>query len=44
MLHFNLLIGEPPLFLGASVFFALRDAANYARKFNNIQEPRSFFY
>lgn len=24
-------IGEPPLFLGASVFFALRDAVNYAR-------------
>ena len=27
-------IGEPPLFLGASVFFALRDAVNYARYLN----------
>ncbi|KZF25825.1 hypothetical protein L228DRAFT_255281 [Xylona heveae TC161] len=31
-------IGEPPLFLGASVFFALRSALVSARKDNNLQE------
>ena len=25
-------IGEPPLFLGASVYFAIRNAISYARK------------
>ncbi|CAF1093525.1 unnamed protein product, partial [Brachionus calyciflorus] len=30
---------EPPLFLGASVFFALRDAVVAARKSNGISEP-----
>ncbi|KAI8322904.1 xanthine dehydrogenase [Martensiomyces pterosporus] len=30
-------IGEPPLFLGASVFFALRDAVLAARKHSNVQ-------
>lgn len=32
-------VGEPPLFLGASVFFALRDAVIAARKSNGILEP-----
>ena len=32
-------IGEPPLFLGSSVFFALRDAVNAARKANNVKTP-----
>jgi xanthine dehydrogenase/oxidase len=32
-------VGEPPLFLGASVFFALRDAVIAARKQNGIDEP-----
>ncbi len=32
-------VGEPPLFLGASVFFALRDAVVAARKQNGITEP-----
>lgn len=31
-------VGEPPLFLGASVLFALRDALLSARKDNNITE------
>lgn len=30
--------GEPPLFLGASVFFALRDALVSARKDNGVKE------
>ncbi|GMF50072.1 unnamed protein product [[Candida] boidinii] len=30
-------IGEPPLFLGSSVHFALRDAINTARKSNGIK-------
>ncbi|KAJ2598131.1 hypothetical protein GGF39_002768 [Coemansia sp. RSA 1721] len=32
-------IGEPPLFLGSSVFFALRDAVVAARKQRGIQSP-----
>ncbi|KAI9739660.1 MAG: hypothetical protein M1834_006378 [Cirrosporium novae-zelandiae] len=32
-------IGEPPLFLGCSVFFALREALRSARKDNGIEEP-----
>ncbi|KAJ2663363.1 hypothetical protein IW148_002493 [Coemansia sp. RSA 1199] len=32
-------IGEPPLFLGASVFFALRDAVMAARKDNGVERP-----
>ncbi|KAJ2538494.1 hypothetical protein IWW35_006203, partial [Coemansia sp. RSA 1878] len=32
-------IGEPPLFLGASVFFALRDAVMAARKNNDAKSP-----
>ncbi|KAJ2854998.1 hypothetical protein J3B02_002391, partial [Coemansia erecta] len=32
-------IGEPPLFLGSSVFFALRDAVMAARKERGIQSP-----
>jgi xanthine dehydrogenase/oxidase len=31
-------VGEPPLFLGASVYFALRDAVVAARKQNGITE------
>lgn len=36
-------IGEPPLFLGANVFFALRDAVVSARKANGIYTPLSVF-
>lgn len=32
-------IGEPPLFLGSTVLFALRDALKAARKENGVQEP-----
>jgi xanthine dehydrogenase/oxidase len=32
-------IGEPPLFLGSTVLFALRDALCSARAHNNIVEP-----
>ncbi|KAF2203547.1 hypothetical protein GQ43DRAFT_478957 [Delitschia confertaspora ATCC 74209] len=32
-------IGEPPLFLGATVFFALREAVLAARKMNGVKEP-----
>ena len=31
-------IGEPPFFLGASVFFALRDAVKAARRENGIED------
>lgn len=36
-------VGEPPLFLGASVFFALRDAVSYARRANGCTEPLTNF-
>ncbi|KAJ2715274.1 hypothetical protein H4R19_001292 [Coemansia spiralis] len=32
-------VGEPPLFLGAAVFFALRDAVLAARKHSSAAEP-----
>lgn len=32
-------IGEPPLFLGATVFFALREAVKAARVTNGVKEP-----
>jgi xanthine dehydrogenase/oxidase len=32
-------IGEPPLFLGSTVFFALREAVKAARKMNGVVEP-----
>ena len=32
-------IGEPPLFLGATVFFALREAVRAAREMNGVKEP-----
>ncbi|OCL10659.1 hypothetical protein AOQ84DRAFT_387369 [Glonium stellatum] len=32
-------IGEPPLFLGATVFFALREAVKAAREMNEVKEP-----
>lgn len=31
--------GEPPLFLGATVFFALREAVRAAREMNGAKEP-----
>lgn len=31
--------GEPPLFLGCTVFFALREAVRAARKMNGVTEP-----
>ena len=31
-------VGEPPLFLGATVFFALREAVVEARKMNGVGE------
>lgn len=31
--------GEPPLFLGSSVFFALREAVRAARNMNKVIEP-----
>lgn len=34
-------IGEPPLFLGSTVFFALREAVKAAREMNRIEEPLS---
>ena len=30
--HSSKAIGEPPFFLGSSVFFAIKDAVGYARK------------
>jgi xanthine dehydrogenase/oxidase len=32
-------VGEPPLFLGATVLFALREALVAARKMNGVTEP-----
>uniref|UniRef100_A0A5S6QUG8 FAD-binding PCMH-type domain-containing protein n=1 Tax=Trichuris muris TaxID=70415 RepID=A0A5S6QUG8_TRIMR len=32
-------VGEPPLFLGSSVFFALKEAVKSARKDNNLHGP-----
>ena len=32
-------IGEPPLFLGSTVFFALREAVRSAREMNGIVDP-----
>ncbi|KAL4971527.1 Molybdopterin-binding domain of aldehyde dehydrogenase-domain-containing protein [Aspergillus desertorum] len=32
-------IGEPPLFMGSSVLFALRDALGYARRERGVTEP-----
>ncbi|KAF2806742.1 uncharacterized protein BDZ99DRAFT_421912 [Mytilinidion resinicola] len=32
-------IGEPPLFLGSTVFFALREAVKAARQMNGVKEP-----
>ncbi|KAI1463005.1 xanthine dehydrogenase [Daldinia caldariorum] len=32
-------IGEPPLFLGSTVFFALREAVKAAREMNGVIEP-----
>ena len=32
-------VGEPPLFLGATVFFALREAVKAAREMNGVKEP-----
>lgn len=31
-IHSSKAVGEPPLFLGASVFFAIKDAIRYARQ------------
>ncbi|KAL0936321.1 xanthine dehydrogenase [Colletotrichum truncatum] len=31
--------GEPPLFLGSTVFFALREAVKAAREMNNVKTP-----
>ncbi|PWN47782.1 putative xanthine dehydrogenase [Violaceomyces palustris] len=35
-------VGEPPLFLGSSVFFALRDAIKSARRQNRLEEEEVF--
>jgi xanthine dehydrogenase/oxidase len=32
-------IGEPPLFMGSSVLFALRDALSHARRERGVSEP-----
>ncbi|KAI1205778.1 xanthine dehydrogenase [Annulohypoxylon truncatum] len=32
-------VGEPPLFLGSTVFFALREAVKAAREMNSVKEP-----
>ncbi|KAK2596252.1 hypothetical protein QQS21_006344 [Conoideocrella luteorostrata] len=32
-------VGEPPLFLGSTVYFALREAVKAARSMNNIKSP-----
>ncbi|PNP86475.1 hypothetical protein FNYG_00177 [Fusarium nygamai] len=32
-------VGEPPLFLGCAVFFALREAVKSAREMNGVNEP-----
>ncbi|XXG95136.1 hypothetical protein Hte_001396 [Hypoxylon texense] len=32
-------VGEPPLFLGSTVFFALREAVKAAREMNGVKEP-----
>lgn len=34
--------GEPPLFLGSTVFFALREAVKAARTMNNVDTPLIF--
>jgi xanthine dehydrogenase/oxidase len=31
-------VGEPPLFMGSSVFFAIRDAINAARRDAGVEE------
>ncbi|CAG8518867.1 9601_t:CDS:10 [Paraglomus occultum] len=40
-IHSSKGIGEPPLFLGSSVFFAIRDAIGHARKSQGIKESFS---
>ncbi|GES98695.1 xanthine dehydrogenase [Rhizophagus clarus] len=37
-IHSSKGVGEPPLFLGSSVFFAIRDAIKFARKANGNNE------
>ncbi|PKC10690.1 putative xanthine dehydrogenase [Rhizophagus irregularis] len=37
-IHSSKGVGEPPLFLGSSVFFAIRDAIKFARKTNGNNE------
>src|SRR5271155_5327271 len=34
----NSLVGEPPLFMGSVVFFAIRDAINAARRDAGVEE------
>ncbi len=36
-------VGEPPLFLGATVFFAIRDAIASARQDNGLEGPWNLF-
>ncbi|RIB14474.1 xanthine dehydrogenase [Gigaspora rosea] len=38
-IHSSKGVGEPPLLLGCTVFFAIRDAIKAARKYNNISAP-----
>jgi xanthine dehydrogenase/oxidase len=38
-IHSSKAVGEPPLFLGASCFFAIRDAIKYARKDQGLNGP-----
>lgn len=35
-------VGEPPLFLGSTVYFALREAVKAARRMNNNEAPLVF--
>jgi xanthine dehydrogenase/oxidase len=36
-------VGEPPLFLGSAVFFAIRDAINAARSDYGVEETLELF-
>lgn len=39
----NLLVGEPPLFMGSAVFFAIRDAINAARRDAGVEEVLTLY-
>ncbi|KAI8588865.1 molybdopterin binding aldehyde oxidase/xanthine dehydrogenase [Geranomyces variabilis] len=42
-IHSSKAVGEPPLFLGATVFFAIREAVKAARRANGVADAASWF-